>query len=199
MSELRLEGLIGEIGTVLASHESLERPLRRRHSSSTDWLAEAVRKLEEAAEQAGVAADCDELAPIALSPDAQVDTEALEIGHDDALMLTREIEATIHRIRATGSELASLMARMDDLPEDVASYLDQGRTPRVLTPEEQKKVDRENRAWRRRQVWIANNPFIPIAPLLALLVVIVTALKLGAAFVPPTAAISAEEQSTDVH
>jgi hypothetical protein len=196
MNESQSDEPLAQLRILLASHAAIEQSCRRLHDSSVEYLTEATRWLEEAAQQAGVVADCDELAPIALPHDSRVDTEAMELGQDDALMLTREIEATIDRIRAAGGELASLMARMDDVPEDVARYLDRGNPDRVLTPEEQKKVDRENRAWRRRQSWIKGSPLIP---LFALLILIVTALKLSTVLAPTTAAISAEEQSTDAH
>jgi hypothetical protein len=196
MNEPQSNEPLAQLRELLASHAVIKQRFQRSHDSLVEYLTEATRWLEEAAQQVGVVADFDELAPIALPPDSRVDTEAMELGQDDALMLTREIEATIDRIRAAGGELASLMARMDDVPEDVARYLDRGNPDRVLTPEEQKKVDRENRAWRRRQSWIKGSPLIP---LFALLILIVTALKLSTVLAPTTAAISAEERSTDAH
>jgi hypothetical protein len=205
MSELRQESLIGEIGALLASHESLERPLRRRHSSSTKRLAEAVRELEEAARKAAIPVDCNELAPIALPADPVAGTEAAGSEQEDPRELAKEIAATIDRLRVAASELDSIAETMSKLPEDVDAYFksvdadfDRWREDRVLTPEERAELDREDRRWRRRLL-VQNSLLIPVIPWVLLIIVIATAIKLGSPSAPSTQEIPTAEEGANVH
>lgn len=198
MNEPQSDEPLARLRTLLAGHETIERSYQRWHSRAAEWRAEAAGKLEEAAQQAGVEIHCDELAPIALPPDSRVDTEAMEPGQSDALELAREIRETIGRVLSAGSELELLHARMHEVPEDVAQYLKESNPDRERTPEERKKADREHRAWRRRY-WISECPSIPIIPLIVLLTLIVTALKLSTGVAPTKAGVFVEEQPTNAN
>lgn len=198
MSELRQERLVGEIGALLASHESLERPLRRRHSSSTERLAEAVRKLEEAARKAAVPVDSSELAPVALPADPVASTEAAGPEQEDPRELAKEIAATIDRLRVSASELDSIADTMSKLPEDVDAYFKRWREDRVLTPEEQAEFDREHRRLSRRLL-VQNSLLIPVIPWVLLIIVIATAIKLGSQRAPLAQEIPTAAEGTNVH